>query len=1147
MDSGGMEMVEQKEPLLPATPAPLDQGHLSEVVIHQKVIGEDATKETTPVPVADATPLLLACKEGRAEEAKELLEAKDPALSMEDINMVDEEGETALTWAIQSKMSDVALHLMKRGVKCDVITDRKNTPLSLACMHRLPEVVEELLKEPEEEGPGLSLEHINTVDVTGQTALIRAIGRKMSDVALHLMKRGAKCDVINDIKYTPLSIACMHRLREVAEELLKGPEEGGPGLSLDHINTVSDGDGHTALTEAIYSQMSNVALRLMKRGAKCDVITDNKQTPLSLACMVSLTEVAWELVKGTEEGGPGLSLEHINTVSDGETALTWAINNWMSDNALQLIKRGAKCDVITNNKDTPLSLACHHHCDNNDNNEVAQELLKGPGEGGPGLSKDHINIVNDDSGTALLLAIGSKMSDVAIQLMKRGAKCDVINNKKDTPLSLACRHRLPEVAEELLKEMEEGFLSLEHINTVDDDGQTALSGAITYHMLGVMKKLIDQGAKCRPGYTPLYDACHFSFNEGALELLARKWHWTQLDTTGYNKDINTPGPDGKMPLEWAVRNNLSEVVVELLKKGANIQKNEKEVIEIKQEDFQAYLDESVTIDIRGEREAKSEEKLVLNYSFLTGEGEDQTNVLSSVLNLSTEHRELVKHPLVRAFLMMKWRKMVPIWIFWIFLKLFFLVDLVGFAVVIQSSNAKGAKNNETCDTMTNPLKLDIDWTGLTIAQISFTLLLVLFWLIEAAQFLSSFTAWKKEAKNWLQISILGGSTFVCVSMFQGSEHFYCIAKHVVATLLPMAYFEGLYEIGYHHKAAKYINLFNRVLWTFLQYFLAYVGLIICFAGGYAIMLQAPADPKEYPDTFWELVPKVFVMVTGEQEYMNIPFSNHTAFRVWEVLYYLVFLVFTVVVLLNLLNGLAVADARDMLEASDTDSLCHLLETAAFWDKKFMNEKKKDTESKHDKYGEVEEEKEELVNSCNNNNNNNLFNNIQQLIYCIINNYSKLKISWTKLRHWWQESHIPHCIKARMKWFFVLKFPNYNAEYFFSIYKGEKETYKSYAEREDKKFGVEFWSGVEEKDFTINQELKKMFLQIINARSIAKQEEKENEYLKNKEEQEEKEKELGKREKEQEKKEKEQEKKERCQEKEERKQILEMLQSMQRSK
>jgi len=1113
MDSGGMEMVEQKEPLLPATPAPLDQGHLSEVVIHQKVIGEDATKETTPVPVADATPLLLACKEGRAEEAKELLEAKDPALSMEDINMVDEEGNTALTWAIASKMVDVALHLIARGA------------------------------------------NINIVDNDGDTALTCAIISNMSDVALALMAQGAKCDVANNRSETALATACFKGLTEVAKELLKDSKDGGPGLSLDHINTVSDGE--TALTLAIYSNMSDVALHLIKRGAKCDVITNNKFTPLSIACNYGLPEVAKELLKGPEEGGPALSLEHIDRIEDtyGDTALTCAIRRcvMMSDVALRLMKRGAKCDVINNKQETPLSLACRWGP-----TEVVEELLKGPEEGGPGLSLDHINNLDEVGRTALIEAISSKMSNVALRLIKRGAKCDVITIYKQTPLYLACDRGFPEVAKELLKGPEEGGpgLSLEHINTVHGagwtNGQTALSRTIgqtngqttlSRAMLEVMQKLIYRGADCGPGHTPLYAACRYSFNEGS----SRNEVHLLTNHRNYIKSINTPGPDGKMPLEWAVRNNLSEVVVELLKKGANIQKNEKEVIEIKQEDFQAYLDESVTIDIRGEREAKSEEKLVLNYSFLTGEGEDQTNVLSSVLNLSTEHRELVKHPLVRAFLMMKWRKMVPIWIFWIFLKLFFLVDLVGFAVVIQSSNAKGAKNNETCDTMTNPLKLDIDWTGLTIAQISFTLLLVLFWLIEAAQFLSSFTAWKKEAKNWLQISILGGSTFVCVSMFQGSEHFYCIAKHVVATLLPMAYFEGLYEIGYHHKAAKYINLFNRVLWTFLQYFLAYVGLIICFAGGYAIMLQAPADPKEYPDTFWELVPKVFVMVTGEQEYMNIPFSNHTAFRVWEVLYYLVFLVFTVVVLLNLLNGLAVADARDMLEASDTDSLCHLLETAAFWDKKFMNEKKKDTESKHDKYGEVEEEKEELVNSCNNNNNNNLFNNIQQLIYCIINNYSKLKISWTKLRHWWQESHIPHCIKARMKWFFVLKFPNYNAEYFFSIYKGEKETYKSYAEREDKKFGVEFWSGVEEKDFTINQELKKMFLQIINARSIAKQEEKENEYLKNKEEQEEKEKELGKREKEQEKKEKEQEKKERCQEKEERKQILEMLQSMQRSK
>ena len=81
--------------------------------------------------MVQATPLLLACKEGRAEEAKELLEAKDPPLSIEDINELDDEGESAFTWAIASKMVSVALDLMARGAKCDIINNDKSTQYSL--------------------------------------------------------------------------------------------------------------------------------------------------------------------------------------------------------------------------------------------------------------------------------------------------------------------------------------------------------------------------------------------------------------------------------------------------------------------------------------------------------------------------------------------------------------------------------------------------------------------------------------------------------------------------------------------------------------------------------------------------------------------------------------------------------------------------------------------------------------------------------------------------------------------------------------------------------------------------------------------------------------------------------------------------------
>ena len=352
--------------------------------------------------------------------------------------------------------------------------------------------------------------------------------------------------------------------------------------------------------------------------------------------------------------------------------------------------------------------------------------------------------------------------------------------------------------------------------------------------------------------------------------------------------------------------------------------------------------------------AKSEEKLVLNYSFLTHEGEDQTQVLNSIINLSSEHRELVKHPTVKAFLLMKWKKIVPMWTLWVILKLIFLMNLVGFAYALQSPNAENNRSDKTCDTMKTPFWLldyksafnyDTENKIITTAQITFSVLLLFFWLIEVVQVLTSFKAWSSECRNWLQAAILCGSTYFCFAMFSGSGH--CgTARHVVATLLPMVYFEGLYEVGYHYKLAKYINLFSRVLKTFSKYFLVYSGLILCFTGGYAVMLHVPEDSNDFPQTFWGLLPKVFVMVTGEEDFMDIPFNkNSKVFKVWEVLYFLLFMMFTVVILLNLLNGLAVADAKDMLEASETDCLCSLLGTAAFWDMKFMKKQTKPVQCK----------------------------------------------------------------------------------------------------------------------------------------------------------------------------------------------------------
>ena len=53
-----------------------------------------------------------------------------------------------------------------------------------------------------------------------------------------------------------------------------------------------------------------------------------------------------------------------------------------------------------------------------------------------------------------------------------------------------------------------------------------------------------------------------------------------------------------------------------------------------------------------------------------------------------------------------------------------------------------------------------------------------------------------------------------------------------------------------------------------------------------------------------------------------------------MVFFLGFVFFIVIVLMNLLNALAVADAKEMLEDAEMETLYDLLTTVAFWEKVF---------------------------------------------------------------------------------------------------------------------------------------------------------------------------------------------------------------------
>jgi len=460
----------------------LSSGELNEVLVDPQGMarGEPCQEDC----LDGGSPLLVACKEDRAEDAHQLLEAKNPALSKEHINHVDKDGATALMWAIVKGMKDIVFELIARGAKCDVV-QRKDTSTK---MERGHEVIQQ--------------------------------------------------------EDTPLILACYGGLDDIAMELLKGPR----ALNKEHISH-KNLQGHTALDFAINNKMFEVKLKLVADGH-----------PLLAACKEGREKKAIELLRIDD---------NINYVDEeGETALTYAIGNHMKDIALELIRRGAKRDIVTRMRDTPLQMACRKNKKTGTGlPEVAKELLNGENKGMPGLSKEHINLVKPYDHPIIYHAINSHMTDIAVDLIRRGARCNVPTIHGETPLGKACTLGLTEVAKELLKGSDEGgpALTTEHINHKNVHGAHALANAISSHMLDVMKILIDRGSECK---NMLYWACGTSFGEGVVYLL------TSPDNKKHIDAINVK-VHGMMPLEWAVKNQLSGAIVELLKQGASLKKRGK--------------------------------------------------------------------------------------------------------------------------------------------------------------------------------------------------------------------------------------------------------------------------------------------------------------------------------------------------------------------------------------------------------------------------------------------------------------------------------------------------------------------------------------------------------------------------------------------
>ena len=174
-------------------------------------------------------------------------------------------------------------------------------------------------------------------------------------------------------------------------------------------------------------------------------------------------------------------------------------------------------------------------------------------------------------------------------------------------------------------------------------------------------------------------------------------------------------------------------------------------------------------------------------------GHTETNLISRILKLKKENIQLLKHPLLENFLMMKWQKIAGIYTSWILFKVFFFCILVFLVLAEYWPNIVDPENSfhsngtdlqslssesNQCQTENNSLVLR------TILGVSSFMLL----FVEFFQILAFPMDYFRSFLNYFQMCIIIGTLYLVFS----DDPSICSRRiHVAGVLLPFTYLETI--------------------------------------------------------------------------------------------------------------------------------------------------------------------------------------------------------------------------------------------------------------------------------------------------------------------------------------------------------------------
>ncbi|XP_065212444.1 transient receptor potential channel pyrexia-like [Planococcus citri] len=570
-----------------------------------------------------------------------------------------------------------------------------------------------------------------------------------------------------------------------------------------------------------------------------------------------------------------------------------AINSAVYANAIQCVKflLALEADVnIYHEGMTPLHVATDLRYI-----ECMEELLDD--------SRIDPNAKTDLTGyTALHLAAENGYADCIELLLKKNAKINELNKKLQTPLHLACKMECLDCVEVLLK-------NRASVNEKDLDHKTPLHAAVAKSPYSLAK----------------------------IKLLVQ-----------WKANVNVSDRYGYTPLHLAAINEAEECVTFLILNGANVAAETKSgtsalnMINRKTPKSVPAIWKRLTKSL-----AYNTEKS-LKFSFRELITNSNIGEIGFLYVLQKEnHKDILKHPLCKAFLYLKWEKIKLIY----FIRVFFVVltaCILSYLIlndVIEKECDRSQKNNsnvpensssrhcnctEQIDVKQSKPNNNEDMKYFLNCMWYIALVLVFSNVLRSLLCKDAYPSIKRYLLN--NLNLFEFAMVIILSILFVLENFIymewtCPVRKLIGTgLILLTWTYLTLVIGQLPFFGTYITMFSKVLKELLKLLTVYFCLLIGFTVTFSAILRE--EPNKFDDEFLGFA-QTLTMMTGELNGNDLlkkhveGIGNRSNIHVYVAAVALIFFIVVVnMALMNLLIGIAVSDVEGLQKTADLSKLVH---------------------------------------------------------------------------------------------------------------------------------------------------------------------------------------------------------------------------------